>query len=397
MELGDFVHTGPGTLAGRYLRMFWQPICCSYELAAGQALPVRIMGDDFTLYRGDSGTPYLVGPRCAHRGTRLSVGSVEGECIRCFYHGWKYDGSGQCNEQPAEEQSFAAKVRIPGYPVQEYIGLIFAYVGEGEPPPLPRYAKFESPDISLDVAGLRRICNYFNNIDNSLDNAHVRFVHQRHRDSSQDHVVLGDPIISVEESEWGIKRYVKYPDGKDLTFFFGMPNINFINGQVVDPAIKRADVLVFKVPVDDESHIHFEVRAIALTGERGRAWIEERRQMRAKAERDRPELVRAILAGKLRLSEVDPKRIDFVMLEDEVAQTGQGVIADRGKEHLGRSDRGVFLLRKIWERELLNLAEGRPVKIWVYRPDMVPTYPQGRLVSSSKFLVSSWNPRIKIG
>ena len=377
MELGDFVHTGPGTLAGRYLRMFWQPICCSYELAAGQALPVRIMGDDFTLYRGDSGTPYLVGPRCAHRGTRLSVGSVEGECIRCFYHGWKYDGSGQCNEQPAEEQSFAAKVRIPGYPVQEYIGLIFAYVGEGEPPPLPRYGKFESPDISLDVAGLRRICNYFNNIDNSLDNAHVRFVHQRHRDSSQDHVVLGDPIISVEESEWGIKRYVKYPDGKDLTFFFGMPNINFINGQVVDPVIKRADVLVFKVPVDDESHIHFEVRAIALTGERGRAWIEERRQLRAKAERDRPELVRAILAGKLRLSEVDPKRIDFVMLEDEVAQTGQGVIADRGKEHLGRSDRGVFLLRKIWERELLNLAEGRPVKIWVYRPDMVPTYPQG--------------------
>ena len=377
MELGDFVHTGPGTLAGRYLRMFWQPICCSYELAAGQALPVRIMGDDFTLYRGDSGTPYLVGPRCAHRGTRLSVGSVEGECIRCFYHGWKYDGSGQCNEQPAEEQSFAARSAFPAIRCKNTSGLS-SLMSERESLRRCRVmgnlkARI-SPSTSLDCG---RICNYFNNIDNSLDNAHVRFVHQRHRDSSQDHVVLGDPIISVEESEWGIKRYVKYPDGKDLTFFFGMPNINFINGQVVDPVIKRADVLVFKVPVDDESHIHFEVRAIALTGERGRAWIEERRQMRAKAERDRPELVRAILAGKLRLSEVDPKRIDFVMLEDEVAQTGQGVIADRGKEHLGRSDRGVFLLRKIWERELLNLAEGRPVKTWVYRPDMVPTYPQG--------------------
>ena len=67
--------------------------------------------------------PYLVGPRCAHRGTQLSVGSVEGECIRCFYHGWKYDGSGQCVEQPAEGQSFAEKVRIPSYPVKEYIGL----------------------------------------------------------------------------------------------------------------------------------------------------------------------------------------------------------------------------------------------------------------------------------
>jgi 5,5'-dehydrodivanillate O-demethylase len=377
MDFGEFVHTGPDTLAGRYLRRFWQPVGCSHELLAGQALPIRILDEEFTLYRGDSGTAFLVGSRCAHRGTQLSIGWIEGDCIRCFYHGWKYDGTGQCVEQPAEAVSFAPKVQIPSYPVKEYIGLIFAYLGAGEPPPLPRYPLFENPAISLDVAALRRICNYFNNIDNSLDNAHVRFVHRRHRDAAQDHVVLGDPIISVEESEWGIRRYVKYPDGKDLTFFFGMPNINFINGQVVDPVIKRADVIVFKVPVDDANHIHFEVRAIALAGDRGRKWIEERREMRAKAERDRPELVRAILTGKLRLSDIDPNRIDFVMLEDEIAQTGQGAIAVRGNEHLGRSDRGVFLLRKIWERELRNLAEGKSIKQWNYRSDMVPTYPEG--------------------
>ena len=376
MDFDDIVHTGPGTLAGRFLRLFWQPVACSHELLAGRPLPARILGEDFTLYRGASGASYLIGARCAHRGTQLSVGTVEGECIRCFYHGWKYDGAGQCVEQPAEGQSFADKVRIPSYPVKEYIGLIFAFLGEGEPPPLPRYPRFESADITLDVAGLRRICNYFNNVDNSLDNAHVRFVHQRHRDSVDDHVVIGDPIISVEESDWGIRRYVKYPDGKDLTFFFGMPNINFINGQVVDPVIKRADVIVFKVPVDDENHIHFEVRAIPMTGEPGRAWIEERRVLREQAERDRPELVRAILAGKMHLSDVDPNRVDFVMLEDEVAQAGQGAIAARGNEHLGRSDRGVFLLRKIWERELKNLAEGRPTKQWTYRPEMVPTYPK---------------------
>jgi 5,5'-dehydrodivanillate O-demethylase len=155
-----------------------------------------------------------------------------------------------------------------------------------------------------------------------------------------------------------------------------MPNINFINGQVVDPEIKRADVIVFKVPVDDETHIHFEVRAIPLTGERGRAWIEQRRTLREQAEQDRPDLVRAILLGKLRLDGIDPSRVDFVMLEDEVAQAGQGAIAVRANEHLGRSDRGVFLLRKIWERELRNLAEGRPLKQWTYRPDMVPTYPK---------------------
>jgi hypothetical protein len=119
------------------------------------------------------------------------------------------------------------------------------------------------------------------------------------------------------------------------------------------------------------------VRAIRLTGERGRQWIEERREKRVQAEKDRPELVRAILAGKLHLNDVDRNRVDFVMLEDEVAQTGQGVIAVRSNEHLGRSDRGVFLLRKIWERELRNLAEGQPIKQWTYRPEMVPTYPQG--------------------
>jgi 5,5'-dehydrodivanillate O-demethylase len=98
--------------------------------------------------------------------------------------------------------------------------------------------------------------------------------------------------------------------------------------------------------------------------------------MRAKAELDRPELVRAILAGKLRLDDIDPNRVDFVMLEDEVAQSGQGAIAARVNEHLGRSDRGVFLLRKLWERELRNLKEGRALKQWVYRPEMVPTYPK---------------------
>ncbi len=375
MDFSEFVHTGPGTIAGRFLRRFWQPVACSHEIAAGRALPIRIMGEDFTLYRGESGRVFFIGNRCAHRGTQLSAGWVEEDCIRCFYHGWKYDGTGQCVEQPAEAESFAQKIRVPSYPVAEYIGLIFAYLGEGEAPQLPRYPRLEDQNISLDVAGLRRICNYFNNIENSLDNVHVRFVHRRHRAAAQDHVVRGDPIIFVEESDWGIRRYTKYPDGKELTFFFGMPNINFINGQVVDPVIKRADVMVFKVPVDDESHIHFEVRAVALTGEQGRAWIDERRALRTEVEADRAKLVRAILAGKLRLSDVDPNRIDFVMLEDEIAQTGQGAIAVRSDEQLGRSDRGVILLRKIWERELKNLAEGRPLKQWIYRPEMVPTYP----------------------
>jgi len=88
----DFIRTGPKTLAGKYLRMFWQPVFCSHELAAGRAAPIRILGEDLTLYRGESGTPHVIGFRCAHRKTQLSIGWIEGDCLRCFYHGWKYDG-----------------------------------------------------------------------------------------------------------------------------------------------------------------------------------------------------------------------------------------------------------------------------------------------------------------
>src|SRR5258705_10781195 len=67
----DFVHIGPGTTAGRYLMRFWQPVYRSEDLAKGQAVPVRIMSENYTLYRGESGKPYIVAFRCAHRGAQL--------------------------------------------------------------------------------------------------------------------------------------------------------------------------------------------------------------------------------------------------------------------------------------------------------------------------------------
>src|SRR5947209_4375376 len=123
----DIEHTGPGTLAGRYLRRFWQPVYRADDLRAGQAKPLRIMSEDFTLYRGEDGVPHAVAFRCAHRGTQLSTGWVEGDDLRCFYHGWKYNGDGRCVEQPAEPEPFCDRIRIRAYPCEEYLGLIFVY------------------------------------------------------------------------------------------------------------------------------------------------------------------------------------------------------------------------------------------------------------------------------
>ncbi|HEY8694976.1 MAG TPA: Rieske 2Fe-2S domain-containing protein, partial [Chloroflexota bacterium] len=103
----DFVRIGLGTAMGRLLRSYWQPVALSSDVQAGEAIPVRIMSEDLTLYRGQGGQAHLISDRCAHRGTALSVGWVEEDCVRCFYHGWKYDATGQCVEMPAEAESFA--------------------------------------------------------------------------------------------------------------------------------------------------------------------------------------------------------------------------------------------------------------------------------------------------
>ena len=94
----EIVRAGPGTLSGGYLRSFWQPVYHCVDIAPGEAKPLRLMNEGFTLYRGASGTPHLVARSCPHRGMQLSAGAVEGDAIRCFYHGWKYDGDGRCVE-----------------------------------------------------------------------------------------------------------------------------------------------------------------------------------------------------------------------------------------------------------------------------------------------------------
>ena len=140
-EQDDFVHTGPGTLAGRYLRRYWQPIYLSDKLAKGTIVPIRILGEELALYRGESGAVRVITNECPHRLTRLSTGWIEGETVRCRYHGWRFDESGQCVEQPAEPKPFCAKVKkLASYPTHEAHGFVFAYLGEGEAPsfrPLP--------------------------------------------------------------------------------------------------------------------------------------------------------------------------------------------------------------------------------------------------------------------
>jgi 5,5'-dehydrodivanillate O-demethylase oxygenase subunit len=365
----DFTHTGPGTLAGRYLRCFWQPVYRVEDLLPGHAKPIRVMSEDFTLYRGESGEPHLVDFRCAHRGTQLSTGWVEGDCLRCFYHGWKYDHIGQCVEMPAEEASFPPKVRIRSYPVQEYLGLIFAYLGEGEPPALPRFPALEEPGV-LEADRFPRLCNYFNELENGADEVHVHFVHGE----QAGHTVLRDlPEITAEESEYGILRYGKRADGKVRVSHNLMPNMVTV---LIPPPPDLAglggwrDALLMWVPIDDATHYTYIMRLIRVTGadaDEYRAREAERLERRAKLA-PAHEVGQDVLAGRVRVQ--DLRHPDIVRIQDDVAQCGQGVFADRAHERLGRSDTALILWRRLWEREMRALAAGRPLKQWRVPPDI---------------------------
>jgi len=368
----DIVSTRPDTLAGTFMRRFWHPIHRAEDLRAGEAKPIEIMSERFTLYRGETGTPHVVDFRCPHRGTQLSAGWIEGDSIRCMYHGWQFDGAGQCTDQPAEEKSFAAKIRLRSYPTRQYLGLIFAYFGNDEAPPFPLYPHMEEEGVLEVLSTEVWPCNFFQRIDNNGDTYHVPFVHRGAYSASSANNRSGLPEISKEESPWGTTSYASFAQGWRNVFHFFMPNVYAFRNPSPEPECGSEDRMQWDVPLDDQHSLEFRLRRLPLCGE---AADKYRAQRDAAAKEPKISVVQmgeAVLSGKLSFQDLDnffKDKIALVHTQDYVAQVGQGSVAERAQEHLGRSDLGVILFRKIWERELRALAEGRPLKKWVLPQD----------------------------
>jgi len=377
---GDLYSTQPGTPAGRYLRRFWQPVGRSQDVAVGRAYTQKIMDELVTVYRGEEGRVHVVQSHCPHRATLLSTGWVEGDAIRCHYHGWKYDASGQCVEQPGEDAAFAAKICLRTYPAQDYLGLVFAYLGEDEPPPLRRFPDFERPGVVEAVPLLEYWpCNYFNRLDNAGDPGHIEYTHRESmRRAAGGGFQLSPPAAKVEETDYGLRTTEADTggpkrDGAPVTFsHFHMPNINQVGarGRIKLPNGETkpilGDRLFWRLPVDDEHSISYTVEHFPLEGEEASAFLAQR----AERENQRvPELrahSEAILRNEKRVEDADPTFTAQQMfwIEDYTVQVGQQPISDERVEHLGRQDVGVILIRKLWRRELQALADGRPLTNW---------------------------------
>ena len=369
---------------GILLRKFWQPVAVSSELKVGNAMLIRIMNEDLTLYRGESGRPYIVAHRCAHRLTLLHTGWVEKEYIRCRYHGWKYDGGGQCVEMPAEEAGFPGKVRILSYPATEYAGLVFAYMGNGAAPEFPQKAELER-DYGVKWAGsMIWPCNWFQRIENSMDAVHVSFVHQESRLGQA--LSYAVPSLSYEQTEWGIRQIATRSANNVRISDFTWPNCNHIVVPTQFPSqsegkmLPWTDIFNWFVPVDGGHTELFTARSSPIRGDMARefqAWLSSCAKYNP-ADHDE-ELFKGVMPG----DNVGETATALVNAQDYIVQVGQGAIVNRSKEHLGKSDAGVILLRKIFRRELVAIKKGQLGKSWKPRagfarlpvPPNVPSSP----------------------
>lgn len=153
-------------------------------------------------------------------------------------------------------------------------------------------------------------------------------------------------------------------DGQMRVNQFGMPNILHIAALPNDPEIGWQELLFWWVPIDDLCHIQFSIHRVPVAGEAA-AHVRARRQTRrAQIDIAHQEVCDMVLSGRARVQDFDINRIDLVRLQDDVAQLGQGVVADRSRENLGRADVGITAIRRLWRREMGNLTAGLPLKAW---------------------------------
>jgi 5,5'-dehydrodivanillate O-demethylase len=351
----DFAHIGPDSLAGKHLRQFWQPLCAGDDLQVGRPKRVQVLNEWFTAYRGQDGKAHVVQDACPHRQTKLYLGWVEGADIRCFYHGWKFNPEGKCVEQPAENEAFKHKVSIKGYPTREYLGFVFAYFGEGAAPEFPMMPEVdvEKDTVFYNVHPVP--CNYFQRIENDMDELHLHFVHKV---STDDLGLVEFPDVEVSETEFGILRKGKRKNeaGQNVnrTAYWMMPNVllTFVPSKPF-----WTMHLAWRVPIADDKMCSFIISAHkgAGGGLKPRAAIDPS-----------PDDVTAdVLEGRIRVQDLDPNYAGLFQVQDNVALAGQGsMVVDRTIDRLGQSDKGVIFLRKLYERELRAIAEGHQPKIW---------------------------------
>src|ERR1051325_4224525 len=175
-EVNDkLTRVGPGTPMGELMRRYWHPVGVVSDLEQEPVQPMRLLGEDLTLFRNLRGEFGLIGDRCAHRAISLAYGIPQENGLRCAYHGWTYNTEGKVVDMPFEPACLPLKVK--SYPVEIMGGMVFAYMGPEPRPLLPKFDLFVRDDVDRSIEITPLPTSWLNCMDNSLDPVHFEHLH----------------------------------------------------------------------------------------------------------------------------------------------------------------------------------------------------------------------------
>src|SRR5579883_1460 len=337
---------GKGTPMGELLRRYWHPVAASAQLLLEPVREISILGEDLVLYRAPDGYMGLAGSHCPHRHTSLRYGIPEPGGLRCAYHGWKFDCTGQCVDQPAEppDSTFKERVHITAYPVQELGGLVWAYLGPEPAPLLPRYDLLVRDDLEREIGFAEIPCNWLQIMENSMDPVHAEHLHGVHANYM---------LASKGKPAMRVRRHAR--TAFDV-FEYGIVKRRLLEGQTEDvddwrvghPVLLPTILTVgtdaqaqfqFRVPIDDERTMHW--------------WYLTRHRQPGAGRQDvipLDEFVYRHENGRF--------MVDTAMGQDIMAWLTAGPVMDRSTEKLATSDEGIILYRRVLEEQITHVERG---------------------------------------
>jgi 5,5'-dehydrodivanillate O-demethylase len=348
---------GPGTPCGELLRRYWQVLCPTKELS-GEARKkrVRILGENLLVFRRDDGGFACIAEQCAHRSASLYFGFIEPDGIRCCYHGWKYDAAtGACIERPFETSAHHPGLDLRAYPVQQLGGLLFVYMGPDPQtaPPLPKWDVLARTDRPRTIAILPdHKCNWLQIQENTVDSVHTYYLHGEFA-AVEGLATRGvaeyyhRPIVGYDWAPcaWGIEKSISYGGEHAETEI--RPPLIFPN--ILRIPVGPVESMHFRVPIDD---LRTRIVWVGLMPPEAGAPTPDA-EVPFEVRVDPPDLP------------IEAYDVSTVWQQDRVVWETQGEVADRTREHLGATDRGIVLFRRMLGEQIDRVARGEAPSVAV--------------------------------
>src|SRR5665213_1487810 len=382
-EANDLItRTGAKDPCGKLMRMYWQPAALVDEMQGARPVkPVKLLGENLVLFRNEQGRYGLIERHCAHRGADLAYGRLEDGGLRCAFHGWLFDVSGQCLETPAEpaDSKLCANIRQKSYPVVEKSGILFAYLGPGEAPALPNFDCFIAPASHTFAFKGMIDCNWLQSLEVGIDPVHTSFLHRffededpgkgygkMFRDTSKDSDMpmtkimreFPRPRIEVEPTDYGFRLITLREIGGDKAHV-RVTNLIFPNGFII-PMSREMTISQWHVPIDDTKHYWY-----AIFTSFGAA-IDKNEMRRQRLELyELPDYVpRKNKTNGYGFDAHEQEHATYtgmgtdINVHDQWACESMGAIQDRTQEHLGTSDKAISAYRRLLRQALDQSGKG---------------------------------------